>query len=227
MSKNKYAPPAMSRAKQIILPVLLLLFCAGVVILGMIRPYEKASALLGIAFMDDMGSSEQGTLEIKQSDINTEHSGETFEDGKVTIPAFGEQFAVLKIDSCDINVPVYWGSNSELLELGAVQTTASAAPGAGGNAVIDAHVNTYFADLDKAAVGDEVVLYTNYGRFTYEVTELIEFPYTEHKYVLPTEEETLTLYTCEKTIFGASDIRIGAVCKPTEMAYYNSKEAAE
>ncbi len=227
MSKKVYDPPVMSRAVQIFLPIFILLFCAGVIILGMIRPYERFSALLGIAFMDNMGSSQQATLEIVETDIDTEYSGETYEEGEVVIPAFGEQFAVLNIESADINVPVYWGSNAELLELGAVQTTSSAAPGSGGNAVIDAHVNTFFHDLDKAAVGDEVILYTQYGRFTYEITELISFDHKDHRYVLPTEEETLTLYTCEKQIFGASDTRIGAVCKPTEMLYYNSKEEAE
>lgn len=227
--KTSSGAPAMSRKVQLILPVLILILCAGISVLALIRPYEEFSTLLKIAFMDDMknADSEQGGLQIVENDIVTDYEGETYSEGVVTIPAFGEQFAVLEIESAGINVPVYWGSNAELLELGAVQTTSSAAPGSGGNAVIDAHVNTFFHDLDKAAVGDSVVLYTQYGRFTYEVTKLVEFPYNEHKYVLPTGEETLTLYTCEKQIFGSSDIRIGAVCKPTEMVYYNSKEAAE
>ncbi len=222
--KKEYKAPSMSRAAQLILPLFIFIFCAGIALLAMIRPYEEFSSLLSVAFMDDMGS-DKGQLEIVQNEIDTEYSGATFEEGKVVIPAFGEQFAVLEIESADIKVPVYWGSNAELLELGAVQTTSSAAPGSGGNAVIDAHVNTYFRDLDKAAVGDKVVLYTQYGRFTYEVSELIEFDHKEKKYVLPAEEEKLTLYTCELQVFGSSDKRIGAVCKPVEMLFYNEEGA--
>ncbi len=226
MSKNKtYNAPSISRAVQFILPIFIFIFCTGIALLVLIRPYEKFSTLLNIAFMDDMGSTPQAGLQIVENDIDTEYSGDTFTEGEVVIPSFGEQFAVIEIESADIKVPVYWGSNAELLELGAVQTTSSAVPGSGGNAVIDAHVNTYFHDLNKAAVGDKVVLYTQYGRFTYEVSELIKFKSDDKKYVLPKEEEMLTLYTCELQVFGSSDIRIGAVCKPVEMLYYTEKGA--
>ncbi len=228
MNKNKNAENNsryMSRTAMAVLPVLILVLCAAIAILLLIRPYEKISTFTKIAFMDDMKSSEGSSLEIVENQIDTEYSGETYSEGEAVIPVFGEQYAVLEIDAIDLSVPVYWGSNDELLELGAVQSTSSTAAGSGGNVVIDAHVNTFFHDLDKAAVGDKAVLYTQYGKFTYEVSEIIEFKADEKKYVLPSSEEKLTLYTCEMQIFGSSENRIGVVCKPVEMIYYNQKEA--
>lgn len=225
MSKDKNQRQHMGRAVQIILPFLILILCIAIAVPVLIRPYEKLSTFTKIAFMDNMKTSNSGSLEVVNNDIAKDHSGETFTEGEVIIPKFGEQYAVLEIESIDLSVPVYWGSNDELLELGAVQSTSSTAAGSGGNAVIDAHVNTFFNELDKTAVGDTVVLYTQYGKFTYEVSELIEFKASEKKYVLPAKEEKLTLYTCEMQVFGSSEKRIGVVCKPVEMLYYNEKEA--
>lgn len=225
MSKDKNQRQHMGRAVQIILPFLILILCIAIAVPVLIRPYEKLSTFTKIAFMDNMKTSNSGSLEVVNNDIAKDHRVETFTEGEVIIPKFGEQYAVLEIESIDLSVPVYWGSNDELLELGAVQSTSSTAAGSGGNAVIDAHVNTFFNELDKAAVGDTVVLYTQYGKFTYEVSELIEFKASEKKYVLPAKEEKLTLYTCEMQVFGSSEKRIGVVCKPVEMLYYNEKEA--
>lgn len=228
MSKNKKTEnnsQYMSRAVQIVLPLLILILCIAIAIPVLIRPYEKISTFTKIAFMDNMKNSSESGLEIIENQIDTEHSGETYTEGEVIIPAFGEQYAVLEIESIELSVPVYWGSSPELLELGAVQTTSSTAAGSGGNVVIDAHVNTFFNELDRASVGDIVTLYTQYGKFTYEVSELIEFKADNKKYVLPAKEEKLTLYTCEMQVFGSSEKRIGVVCKPVEMVYYNQKEA--
>lgn len=220
----------LSRPMQLLFPVLILMLCAGITLLALIRPYEKLHTYLNIAFMDPMknpSDSENNGLRIVENEIDTDYQGETSDEGEAVIPAFGEQYAVLECEAIDLSVPVYWGSSSELLEKGAVQTTSSAVAGSGGNAVIDAHVNTFFRDLDQLTKGDTVTLYTQYGRFTYEVTQRIEFKETDKKYVLPTEEEQLTLYTCEMQVFGSSEKRIGAVCKPTEMVYYSTEVTAQ
>lgn len=217
----------MSRTALILMPLLILILCIAIEIPVLIRPYEKISTFTKIAFMDDMKTSGSSSLEIVNAEISKEYDGETYSDGEVVIPKFGEQYAALEIESIGLYVPVYWGSNAELLELGAVQSTSSTAAGSGGNVVIDAHVNTFFNELDKAVVGDKVTLYTQYGHFTYEVSELIEFSASDKKYVLPAKEEKLTLYTCEMQVFGSSEKRIGVVCKPVEMIYYNQKEAEQ
>ena len=166
---EKTSASALPLAMPLILPVVTLLLCAAIVLVCSLRPYEKLHTYLQIAFMDDLKqapSSSSDGLEIVQNDITTNYSGKIAKTGEPVYPAFGEQYGVLSCEAIDLYVPVYWGATSELLELGACQTTASAIAGAGGNAVISAHVNTFFNRLDELQTGDTLTLYTNYGRFT-------------------------------------------------------------
>ena len=76
------------------MPVLICLLCGGIALLALIRPYEKMSTYLHIAFMDSMktgtGSGTDG-LQIKETEIDTNYSGSTSGEGSVVIPSFGEQ----------------------------------------------------------------------------------------------------------------------------------------
>ena len=46
--------------------------------------------------------------------------------------------------------------------------------------------------------------YTTYGKFTYEVTEQITFDASDKSYLKKTDDERLTLYTCEMQLLGSS-----------------------
>ena len=157
---EKTSASALPLAMPLILPIVTLLLCAAIVLVCSLRPYEKLHTYLQIAFMDDLKqapSSSSDGLEIVQNDITTNYSGKIAKTGEPVYPAFGEQYGVLSCEAIDLYVPVYWGATSELLELGACQTTASAIAGAGGNAVISAHVNTFFNRLDGYHVQYNVV----------------------------------------------------------------------
>ena len=225
---EKTSASALPLAMSLILPVVTLLLCAAIVLVCSLRPYEKLHTYLQIAFMDDLKqapSSSSDGLEIVQNDITTNYSGKIAKTGEPVYPAFGEQYGVLSCEAIDLYVPVYWGATSELLELGACQTTASAIAGAGGNAVISAHVNTFFNRLDELQTGDTLTLYTNYGRFTYAVQKSIQFENTDKQYILPTDKEQLTLYTCEMQVFGSSTKRIGVVCDCISTEFYETEAA--
>lgn len=141
-------------------------------------------------------------------------------------PVFGEQYAELVAPDAGIDVGVFYGSNAELLERGACQSTQSAIIGTKGNVVIDAHVNTYFADLTKLVIGVPVVLYTNYGTFTYRVSETISFDKSNKKYLSVTDEDYLTLYTCQPEILGNSDLRVGVRCELVSREFYRPEETS-
>ena len=222
MSKNKN-----SKALYILTPFIVLLLSVGILTAAMIKPMDKLKVLLNVAFMDNLktsGSDDSG-LVIKPSEIISDYNGETSEKGEVQYPKYGEQFAVISCKAFDVDVPVYWGSGQELLEHGACQSPDSVLPGGGGNTVISAHVDTYFAQLDKIKKGDVITLKTNYGEFTYKVTEEIEFLSTNNKYVMPSSDEHLTIYTCKKDAITASDQRFGYIAKLDGSRFYNSKEA--
>lgn len=211
-------------------PLLLLLLSAGILLLGYtLAPTHGLQKYLNIAFMDDLKTtSTTSGLNIVNKDIDTEkQAAQTYEDGKIVPPKFGEQYAVLECKDTELKVGVYFGVNAELLELGACQASNSAILGMKGNTVIDAHVNTYFSDLHKIEVGDIVTLYTEYGKFTYQVTEQISFNKADKRYVAPTEEQYLTLYTCKAQVLGDSDERIGVRCILQSKEFYEAAEEPE
>ena len=206
-----------------------IVLCAALLFAAAIVPYEKVRTYLNIAFMDTMKITPSTGLDglvIKENDqISTEKPAENAEvsgEGEILRPKFGEQYAVLQCESAAINVPVYWGSSAELLDRGACQSTSSVVLGETGNVVIDAHVNTFFANLNQIKEGDEIVLFTEYGVFTYTASELVTFESTNKKYVLPTDEDRLTLYTCQAQVLGTSATRIGVLCELKEKQFYQT-----
>ena len=215
---------------QLLLPVLVTVLCPGIVLLCSIRPYEQAKTYLKVAFMagstSAAGESTNG-LNIVQTDIDTDYTGKTDSEGTPAAVAYGSQCAVLEAKSIGLYVPVYYGGGSELLEQGACLTTASALLGASGNSVISGHVNTFFHDLSQLQVGDTVTAYTTYGKFTYEVTEQIQFESTSKSYLKQTDDDRLTLYTCEMQLLGSSSKRVGVICKLTDKAFYTDTEAGK
>ncbi len=212
---------------HIITPVMVTAICAGITIIAAIKPADKIKTYTNIAFMDSLKSdplNEDSGLVIKDNDINMDYSGKTSETGEPDRPTFGELYSIVSTDALGIDIPIYWGTTTELLEHGACQSSSSAVFGTNGNSVVSAHVDTYFADLANLKEGDDVTITTNYGRFTYKVKELIEFSSKDKKYIAPTEDDRLTIYTCKRDLLGASDRRIGAVCELTEKAFYTEKE---
>lgn len=212
---------------HIVTPVLVCAVCAGIAVAALIKPSDKLKTYANIAFMDSLRSdplSDDSGLVIKENDIITDYSGKTSSSGNPVRPSFGELYALVTTDALGINVPVYWGTTTELLEHGACQSSSSAVFGTEGNSVVSAHVDTYFADLSDIKEGDTVTVYTNYGKFTYNVEKLIEFSSTDRKYIMPTDDDILTLYTCKHDLLGASDKRIGAICSLDESVFYTEKE---
>ncbi len=215
------------KALHIITPVMVTAICAGVAVVAAIKPADKIKTYTNIAFMDSLKSNpldEDSGLVITDNDIIMDYDGKTSETGEPDRPTFGELYAIVSTDCLGIDVPIYWGTTPELLEHGACQSSSSVVFGTEGNSVISAHVDTYFADLINIRVGEKVTIYTNYGKFTYTVKEKIDFSSKDKKYIVPTEDNRLTIYTCKHDLLGASDRRNGAVCELTESLFYTEKE---
>lgn len=211
---------------HIITPFILCLLCLGIFIVAMIKPYDKFKVYINLAFMDNLKiTPDSGTngLVIRENEIKEDFSGDTSEAGEIIRPKFGELYAMIKSDALELDIPVYWGSDSQLFERGACQSTDSVLLGEDGNTVISGHEDTFFSELNTLAVGDVITLNTNYGQFTYTVRELIEFQKDNNKYVVPSEETKLTLYTCKKDILGSPDGRIGVICELTEKKFYTGE----
>lgn len=218
-------------AVQIIMPFMVTALCGAVVAAAAIGPSEKIKTWLDVAFMDENKTIPQSSgiagLNIVQTDIDTERKDEVTSEGKAVLPEYGSQYAVLECRPLNMYVPVYFGSGAELLEHGACNPSSSAIIGAEGNTVISAHVNTFFSNLKDIKEGDEVILYTDYGKFTYKVRDLISFNSSDKSYIKMKEEDILTLYTCEMNLLAESDVRIGAVCTLDKKEFYKTAKEAE
>ena len=208
---------------QLLMPVMITILCGGIIFLFSIRPYEKIKTYLNIIFMDNSVSqpSEYGMsgLNIKEMDIDTEYTGELHNEGEIIYPEYATQYAIIECKSLDMYVPVYFGTGAELLEKGACNSPSSAVIGDKGNTVISAHVNTFFHNLSEINTGDIITLYTKYGKFTYSVSEIINFNSTDKSYLQMTEENILTVYTCQKDLFSSYD-RIGAIYTLDKQEFY-------
>jgi len=213
---------------HIFTPFILFAICSGVLLIALIKPADKIKVYMNLAFMDNLKSepdSDSTGLVIRKNEIIEDYKGDVSETGEVIRPKFGEQFAVLSSEKFEVDIPVYWGSETELFEHGACQSTSSSLSGTDGNAVISGHVDTFFSELGNLEVGDTVSIKTNYGEFVYTVSKLIEFRSSDSKYVIPTDDTRLTLYTCKKDVLGNSDERTGVICSLTESRFYSSAEA--
>ena len=208
---------------HVLTPFIVAAVTVGSAAIAMIKPSDKLKVYFNLAFMDDLKtdpSTAGSGLVIRNNEIIEDYTGKTSDTGDVIRPVFGEMYAHLTGSAMSITVPVYWGTNSELLEHGACQSPGSKLPGEGGNTVISAHEDTYFSELSGAVAGDTFTVSTNYGQFVYTVTKTVSFERTQKSYLMPTEDSRLTLYTCKKDVLGSADERIGVVCELTEAKYY-------
>lgn len=87
----------------------------------------------------------------------------------------------------------YW----EVFEDSAGWGTGSGLPGKNGNQVIFAHAREkLFLPLKDVEVGDGIYVLTDDDWYAYEVKEIKEVLPNQIEVIAPTEDETLTLYTC-------------------------------
>jgi len=151
----------------------------------------------------------------------------TFADEPIEVKGFGENGEVenvgvvaerITIPKISIDLPVssskvingYW----EVFEDRAGWGEGSGYPGELGNQVIFAHARDgLFLPLKDVELGMQIYVLTKGSWFDYEVKEVREVTPDQVEVITPTDDETLTLYTCS----GYDDSkRLIVVAKPIE-----------
>ncbi|MDR0920961.1 MAG: class D sortase [Lactobacillales bacterium] len=126
------------------------------------------------------------------------------DDGKllasqITYPKVGDRYGEVIIDKVDIKTPLFYGDSTDVLAQGAGMYANSKFPGEMGTTIIGGHNQPIFGNIYYLQVGDEFVIKTNYGEFTYRVieTKIIQ---SDDPMVLEelgqTKEQRAFLYTC-------------------------------
>jgi len=102
----------------------------------------------------------------------------------------------------------------------------SAPPGVGGNTVLNGHNTTYgevFRDLYTLEVGDAITVYSGDTPHEYTVAEVLILPEAGQplevrignaRYILPTDDERLTLVTCHP--YGSLRYRLIVIARPAD-----------
>ncbi len=203
----------------IVTPVVIIALCAGIIGMVISKPMEKISTLSKLAFsaQSEMKHEKIGQIKYVEKEVEAE-----LEDGNTIVyPSFGMQYATLKINSINLEAPVFFGSTEDLLQQGVCQYIGSVVIGEHGNVVLDAHCNTFFLELESIKPGDEIIIETSYGKFTYEAKETKLFKETDNSVIAPTQDDRLTLYTCYGNLLGPTEDRYAVICTPVSKEFFN------
>src|SRR5665648_167810 len=111
-------------------------------------------------------------------------------------PAQGEIFGNLWIPALAQNIPIVEGTGNEELKKGAGHFIDSVLPGVKDNCVISGHRETVFKNLGLLKIGDQLIIETSTGIFTYEINHIRIVDKDDRTVIVPTALATLTLTTC-------------------------------
>lgn len=111
-------------------------------------------------------------------------------------PELGDAIAKLSIPRLETNLYVVEGDGNRELRRGPGHVRGSAMPGGDGNCLIAGHRDTHFRVLKDIRKGDEIVLQTREGEYTYrvETTQIVSPQNTAS--LRPTSDAVLHLITC-------------------------------
>lgn len=83
----------------------------------------------------------------------------------------GMHFGRLECSRIGLDCPVYYGANRVCLRAGAAASTAYSLPGYGKSTVVTGYNTTVFRNLGQLKKGDLIDFSTNWGHFSYRVTD--------------------------------------------------------
>jgi sortase A len=111
-------------------------------------------------------------------------------------PVTGEQYAHLLIPKLEARIPIFYGSKEEQLKHGIGHVERTALPGEDNNMVLSGHRDTVFRHLGKIEKGDQFIVETKAGTFTYRVRKIRIVDKDSRTVIIPKPRPTLTVITC-------------------------------
>lgn len=132
---------------------------------------------------------------------NTRTDNENIDSNEVSvtytdIPAKGDIFGKITIPRLDRELPIIHGTSQTELAKGVGHYIQSVLPGKGDNSVLAGHRDTVFRNLDQLELGDQVIVETSAGTFTYEAIDIFIVESDDRTVIVPHDEAILTLVTC-------------------------------
>ena len=162
------------------------------------------SALIGLIFL--FYGREIETAIILANKITVDFENKVEEEVSInkakktleTYPEYGTKYADIEIPAIDVNLPVYYGEDLDLLKKGVGHSSGSYFPGEGGSIIYMGHnFEGFFRRFGELKVGDKIIIKANYGEYNYEIYDLKLVEETNVN-ALPIQknEEILMVFTC-------------------------------
>jgi sortase A len=111
-------------------------------------------------------------------------------------PAEGDNIGSLTIPALKRKLPIFQGTGVKELKKGVGHFTQSVLPGEKDNCVLSGHRETVFRQIGNLEIGDQLIVQTSAGTFTYEVTGTRIVHADDKTVIVPTDHAILTMTTC-------------------------------
>lgn len=111
-------------------------------------------------------------------------------------PVDGDNIGSLTIPALNLKLPIIQGTGVKELKKGVGHFTQSVLPGEEDNCVLSGHRDTVFRQIGKLKIGDQLIVQTLAGRFTYEVNGTRIVHADDKTVIVPTDSAILTMTTC-------------------------------
>lgn len=109
---------------------------------------------------------------------------------------YGPALGVLTINSLNIQVPIWNGTDEYILDRGAGRIKGMARMDGKGNLGISAHRDSFFRKLKDIETGHEILIQSPNGVVRYAVSDIEIVPKEDASVLLRKDEDMLTLVTC-------------------------------
>lgn len=141
---------------------------------------------------------------VQQNDINTipEQSNKpsiVINEDEILYPIRpeeGDNIGTLTIPTLDQVLPIIHGVGEDELEKGIGHFAQSVLPGENNNSVLSGHRDTVFRDLGKLEIGDQLIVQTTAGIFTYVINNTQIVDKDDKTIITPKDHAVLTVTTC-------------------------------
>lgn len=111
-------------------------------------------------------------------------------------PAEGDTIGSLTIPAINKKLPVIEGTSTNELKKGVGHFLQSVLPGEDDNCVLSGHRDSVFTNIGKLKIGDELIVQTSAGTFTYVISRIRIVHKDDKTVIVPTDHAVLTLTTC-------------------------------
>lgn len=174
--------------------------CVMTLILGLSSPALASNATKHVWIQDPWTGENLQTM-VEEPDTSLWNGARITDYQNAISVEAPPPLGVLHIESLDLEVLIYNGTEEFNLNRGAGRVKGMARPDEDGHFAISAHRDGYFRVLKDLQIGDEILVQSTSGVQAYKVDETFVIPKHDASVLKGVEGKSLTLITCHPFYF--------------------------